>query len=168
MGAARKADGRGKFCCKACRLEYETMNSNKINLVCAECGKKFKRFRCQVKSEKSFCSRECARLGEMGKKNHGWKGGISPERQSNKAVQWTQAIYKRDNYICQMCGAGRGLNAHHIAGWNTNPEFRYDMDNGVTMCVSCHTEFHKQYGKGDNSDEQFQAFVNDNYKEKVA
>jgi predicted restriction endonuclease len=74
-------------------------------------------------------------------------------------VRWAQAIKKRDHYSCQLCGQrGVYLNAHHIKSWNSNPEDRYDIDNGVTLCQSCHDRFHEIYGHGNNDEIQFEEF----------
>ena len=74
--------------------------------------------------------------------------------------KWSQQIMKRDNYTCQICNQhGGNLNAHHLNGWNAFPEQRFDLDNGVTLCVDCHKEFHKMYGRGGNTREQFDEYA---------
>ena len=57
-------------------------------------------------------------------------------------------VFERDNYTCQKCGdsTGGNLNAHHILNYKDNPEVRYSIDNGITLCENCHKEFHKTYG----------------------
>jgi 5-methylcytosine-specific restriction endonuclease McrA len=54
--------------------------------------------------------------------------------------EWRLAVFKRDNFICVECGDGRGgnLEADHIKPWAIFPQFRYDVSNGRTLCVSCH------------------------------
>lgn len=52
---------------------------------------------------------------------------------------WTKAIFERDNYTCQICGEKGGrLNADHIKPYALFPELRWDIDNGRTLCESCH------------------------------
>lgn len=48
---------------------------------------------------------------------------------------------------------------HHIEGFNKNKDLIYIIDNGVTLCTNCHRKFHKKYGSGDNSLEQFLSFI---------
>jgi 5-methylcytosine-specific restriction endonuclease McrA len=75
-----------------------------------------------------------------------WKGGVTPEghrlRQNERYKQWRLAVYRRDHFTCQKCGTkahGKGtIVAHHIKGWQDYPELRYVVDNGITLCRSCH------------------------------
>ena len=73
--------------------------------------------------------------------------------------QWINSVYKRDNYICQVTGKRGLIHAHHLEAWNSNKELRYDIDNGITLLFSVHSEFHKKYGKGNNTREQFKEFI---------
>jgi hypothetical protein len=81
--------------------------------------------------------------GIKGEKNYGWKGGITPIghkiRNSLKYNQWRKAVFERDNYTCLVCGkVGGELNAHHIKSFKHYPELRFEVDNGITMCIKCH------------------------------
>lgn len=72
-----------------------------------------------------------------------WKGGITPVnekiRKSFEYKQWRESVFKRDNYTCVDCGQkGVKLNADHIKTFANHPEFRFDIDNGQTLCVPCH------------------------------
>ena len=52
---------------------------------------------------------------------------------------WRMAVFQRDNFTCQHCGARGGrLNAHHIKPFKAHPELRHDLANGQTLCVPCH------------------------------
>ena len=83
-----------------------------------------------------------------GENHPNWKGGISPIntriRASKEYKLWRTAVFQRDNYICVFCGSrnGRGkkitLNADHIKPFSLFPELRFAIDNGRTLCVSCH------------------------------
>lgn len=83
--------------------------------------------------------------------------------QNEKIKQWRLKVYERDSYTCQLCGDNNGgnLNAHHLDGWDWCEERRFDINNGVTLCKICHTEFHKKYGFGKNTKEQFAEFENE-------
>ena len=76
-------------------------------------------------------------------------------------VIWRKEVYKRDGYVCQVCGDGQGGNlvAHHKDSWRTNPDKRFEVDNGVTTCEECHGEFHSIFGYGENTKDQWELFI---------
>lgn len=83
-----------------------------------------------------------------GSNNPNWRGGISKPRKSEMATtaykQWRLAVFTRDNYTCQGCGRrGGNLEADHIKPWAYFLELRYELDNGRTLCVSCHRQTFK-------------------------
>lgn len=66
-------------------------------------------------------------------------------RNTKEYSEWRSSVFKRDNFKCQDCGKFSGeLNAHHIKTFKQFPEHRYDVDNGVTLCVKCHRKRHKK------------------------
>jgi len=79
-----------------------------------------------------------------GEGNPSWKGGIlRSERQrimkTDEYKKWRNGVFKRDNYVCQICGKrGNKLQADHIKRFSDYPELRFKLDNGRTLCVSCH------------------------------
>lgn len=85
-----------------------------------------------------------ARVGRFfGDENPNWRGGHSPDPERNRAPakKWSKQVRLRDG-ICQCCGAFNNLHAHHIKRWKDYPELRYDLNNGVTLCHSCHEKAH--------------------------
>lgn len=51
---------------------------------------------------------------------------------------WHRAVIKRDKHTCQDCGTTQGkMIVHHIRAYSTNIEERYNVDNGVCLCVDC-------------------------------
>jgi len=83
-----------------------------------------------------------------GENNYAWKGGVSSKeetvRASKQYKQWRLSVYKRDHYICQSCGSKKEIIAHHIKYFNAYPELRFNIDNGITLCRSCHLKLHQK------------------------
>jgi len=74
-------------------------------------------------------------------------------------VRWSQNVRKKGNYTCDICGRrGVGVHAHHLNAWAEFPDQRYDVDNGVVLCVFHHEDFHDKYGKGKNTREQYEEY----------
>lgn len=85
-------------------------------------------------------------------------------RKFNDYELWRMEVYKRDNYVCQCCGDNKGGNlvAHHLDGYDWCKEKRTDIDNGITLCETCHMDFHKEYKYGGNTKEQFYQWIDKN------
>lgn len=86
---------------------------------------------------------------KSGKNHWNWKGGITPanqvQRNSKAAKAWRRAVFTRDNFTCALCGQKGGkLNAHHIMPWAKYPEWRFDINNGITLCQDCHRDVHRR------------------------
>jgi len=94
-----------------------------------------------------------------------WKGGkdfsdARWERLTPNYIIWRNSVYQRDNYICQKCKTKKPyIEAHHIFNWNDNPDKRYDIQNGITLCRECNVEFHRQYGKKCNNFKQLKEYL---------
>jgi 5-methylcytosine-specific restriction endonuclease McrA len=97
----------------------------------------------QTDSEREKRRLSCLRSAPKKENHWNWKGGITPERKilyfSNEYRLWRNAVFERDNYTCVWCGKhGSRLQADHIKPWSVYPELRFSIDNGRTLCKSCH------------------------------
>lgn len=117
--------------------------------------------------------KEGARERFSGSNHHSFRPDFTPEDRLKKRRyvlgmdnEFRNNVFIRDNYSCVICNSKNGegkrivFNAHHLDGWNWCREKRFDIDNMVTLCVGCHKKFHKTYGGGDNTKEQFEEFFN--------
>lgn len=90
-----------------------------------------------------------------------WKGN-EVERDTHKGFEyreWRKAVHRKCNYTCKKCGQFKGeLQAHHIKAYRYKAT-RYDVDNGVTLCKSCHKTFHSKYGTIKFSPLDFKEFL---------
>lgn len=136
------------------------MKANKTSFTSEQLKEKWKNplFKKQV-SEKISLSMKGVPLSEehkaalrgerphtRGENSSCWKGGHKNDRGHGKLVEykiWRLSVFERDEFTCQDCGQRGGkLNAHHILYWSDFPEYRYEVWNGVTLCVSCHRKIH--------------------------
>lgn len=66
-------------------------------------------------------------------------------RRSAEYKAWRKSVFERDDYTCRFCGArGVKINAHHIKPYAFCPEARYELSNGITLCLPCHKAVHKR------------------------
>ena len=65
----------------------------------------------------------------------------SEGRKSYKAKQWALKVKEKDNWKCVKCNCSEKelLHAHHIVPWYQDASLRFDLDNGMTLCRSCHS-----------------------------
>lgn len=81
-----------------------------------------------------FCSRLCSNTSRQ-KENQ-------RHRKSGAYNRWRRAVVSRDGGRCRRCGGRGQVHAHHLRSWAENPDLRFDIDNGVTLCVECHEATH--------------------------
>lgn len=95
-----------------------------------------------------------------GNKCYFWKGGVSELskriKTSFKYKKWRETIFQRDDWVCQKCGRKGGitLHPHHKRSFTSILEENniktledalsckelWDINNGITLCDSCHKE----------------------------
>lgn len=69
---------------------------------------------------------------------------------SRKYWEWRDAVKERDGWKCQHCRCEdkKKLHAHHIESWGKNPDLRFDINNGMTLCKNCHAKEETKHMKG--------------------
>ena len=79
-----------------------------------------------------------------------WKGGVTSEhakiRRGKQYRTWRNAIYYRDHFHCKICDKHcekMNIVAHHINSFSAYPHLRFAVDNGITLCRSCHINLHR-------------------------
>lgn len=109
----------------------------------------------------------CAIEASRGKLSAHYNHNVSDEERAKdrrydaQIHGWRKEVYRRDNYTCVKCGDARGgnLNAHHKDGYAWCIDRRYDIENGATLCETCHRGFHSAYGNRDNTESQFNEWI---------
>ena len=102
--------------------------------------------------------------GMTGEKNHMWDATMTDEDRHSRHTEaahqsWRAEVLERDGYQCRRCGSDGPLHAHHILPYTENKSLRTDVDNGITLCVGCHTEFHAGYGSFGVTDIELDEFM---------
>lgn len=105
-----------------------------------------------------------------GKEHYRYNENLSDEdraidRKSKKEYRdWRSSVYKKHMFTCDVCGCSKSkynkIVAHHLESYDVNESLRYDISNGVALCESCHRDFHKKYGYGHNTEEQYIQYKN--------
>ncbi len=104
-----------------------------------------------VNSRERSCSQRCAAAADPARSarinaNRGVKPRTYHLRHRDKHGsaadrEWRVAVFQRDGYTCRDCGQKGGrLQAHHVKPYKAYPELRHVLDNGLTLCVPCHTK----------------------------
>lgn len=135
------------YLCSCGRLHTKTLAAFKMSSECPKCYSKKR----------------------SGENNWKWNPTLTDdEREENKTRanlpeqrRWKKEVYKRDAYACVCCGSKKSntLRAHHLDGYNWCVGRRTDISNGVTLCDTCHKDFHANYGYGNNTEQQFSEWV---------
>jgi len=108
--------------------------------------------------------------GKFGENHPAYKG--TPNRDFNNPSTdyyiWREAVKQRFNRTCFITGKKSNLVVHHLDGWNAYPERRYDITNGVLIHKEVHKLFHDIYGYGNNTEEQFNLFIREQYDKAIS
>ena len=139
----------------------------KVSLKCDECGKITKSTYVDYLSHnhngKTYCNKCSSKVLCSGEKAYNYRHDLTKEERENgrdglEKTEFVKKVMARDNYTCQCCN--KPLNhdgvVHHLNGWDNFKEQRYDVQNGITLCETCHKNFHSKYGYGNNTKEQFE------------
>lgn len=134
--------------------------SKEIFTHCIECNSelcgKYK-----PKDGRKFCNHTC--YGNWRSQN--LKGEKAPNyvhgkcnenllfRASKEYKKWRLSVFKRDNFTCIICKDSKGSNleADHIKDFALYPNLRLDINNGRTLCKSCHKKTENYGFKKSNS-----------------
>ncbi|PTM58004.1 HNH endonuclease [Desmospora activa] len=69
---------------------------------------------------------------------------------------WAEKVKENFNRSCIVCGEKNwSLQAHHLYARHSFPEIKKDTLNGVALCVKCHKRYHRDFGRGKNTGEEF-------------
>ena len=140
-----------------------TGNKNPMYTLCETCGEPIRTCMSRVLAGKAiFCSKHrydgMKNLIPWNKGTKGimpipWNKGMRTAkhpkdkeyqeyRLCSEYMDWRKKCLKRDLRLCQLCGTKKKAEVHHIKSYKDYPEERISIDNGITLCRSCHMWVH--------------------------
>lgn len=131
-------------------------------------SKSFVRVRCSAGHVQTVDGDNLPRTLTCSKCDKGPRRPREPSRRKPRErslKRWALKVISNSGKICQCCSqVGGDLEAHHLWSYESYPEKRHQIDNGMCLCKSCHTQFHQAYGYGDNTPAQITQYL----KERVS
>ena len=138
------------YCSQTCANTGKTIEFEQK--VCPQCRCSFARTKNQTAQNfrrQIFCSFQCSAKANPpptfeGENHPNWKGEAARRRNRRGPTNsWRNAVLSRDKATCQHCGTKNGtLVVHHIKPFETFPELRFEVSNGLTLCQPCHFKVH--------------------------
>ena len=138
-----------KVCSRKCRVKYMSlvMKGHEVSQTTRDKIRKARigrRYKIKDTSNMGHTAWNKGLKGFMaGEKNSNWKNGISVNVHSTKEPkyrEWRMKVYVRDKFKCRLLSKKcKGqLQAHHIKRWAEYPELRYEVNNGIALCLAHH------------------------------
>ena len=141
-----------RFTCRQCKKTSEISISDKKTTFCSkECKglakRRTKPFTCRHCKETfeistrtnrtKYCSRACQGLAKR-------SSTYTRKRSTHLIKVWSKAVLERDGNKCVRCECDdlNLLQAHHKLSFAEHPKLRYEVNNGETLCLDCHSEEH--------------------------
>ena len=141
----KSSEIKSRFCSKECKHKNSSIKCN-----CSHCGREIEVLKSKYdKCKNHFCDTKCQYEYQSGKNSPNYNPNITDEERDRNYPEykdWRKAVYERDNYTCQICGAtvndGAKLEIDHIkpvSKGGTN-----DENNLQVLCQQCNREKHNR------------------------
>lgn len=163
--------------CQTCECTWETTVHNYKygpKTGCPECKK---RIASQTHKGKVTTEETKSKIGLKAKQRPGsltgktgnlhprFKGGLARDLRnpSNADFAWKTGVRKRCGHRCvisleKVKRSGAGFACHHLNSFDLFEDQRYLLENGVYLKREIHSQFHQEYGFGNNTEAQFVEF----------
>jgi len=141
-----------KKICPTCKKEFYVKPSlNRIiccSISCSKKGKPSPRKGIKVSLETRY-KQSLAKIGIRGEQHPLWRGGLynterSRTMQHIEYKTWRRSVFVRDIFTCKDCRKQQTyIVAHHLKSYKDFSNLRFDINNGITLCLECHRKRHK-------------------------
>ena len=133
-------DTTAKYCSKKCQSKGKGLSISKAKL-----GHKVS------ESTRIKLSKILKRITPTGSESPLWKNGLTPIynrlRNSLRYRIWRNKVYEKDYWTCQICKRklkSGEIIAHHLTSFAFDIKNRFNINNGTTLCRSCHIKLHER------------------------
>ena len=138
-----------RFCSKSCgslgnKRRLGSVGSEKQREWAKQAGKMNWHF---TQTEEAKRKSAVSRVGLItGEKHYKWikdrtlLKDDTHERGGQLHGEWSKQVKIRDGWKCKISNkdCNGAIVAHHILGWSSYPELRYELNNGITLCQAHH------------------------------
>lgn len=141
----------------------------KVEVKCDCCNKEiimtYQSYNDYKHGDKYYCNKCSKKLFYSGENSPNYKKSKTDEdrlcdRKYPEYIDFIKKVLARDNYTCKCCGNHtNNAEVHHLDGYDWCVERRTDEQNGITLCKTCHKNFHSIYGRGGNTKQQFEKWI---------
>jgi len=124
---------RKKFCSKVCRAKF---NGKKLDMT--------------KLWDKNNTPEINAKKGHKREKHFKWieDRSLLKNRPRPEKNEWRNAVFTKDKFTCKQCFKNGGLlEAHHKAPYSLFPKLRETVENGITLCKTCHKLTHRAFSE---------------------
>jgi hypothetical protein len=132
-----------KFCNSCSKLGYIPWNKNKKGVMPIPWNKGIKWFEFSGENHPRY-------IKDRTKLSHNEKKHLD-----SRYKEWMLCVKNRDHWKCKINNSecNGQLEAHHILGWKSYPELRFDINNGITLC-------HKHHPRKRNDEIELSSYFN--------
>jgi hypothetical protein len=120
-----------------------------------------------------YCSEECKQACPVYKSNPILNDDLTLKVRASVNTrefqpEFNKLILGRDGNKCQICGGMVDLVAHHIIPAKVSPIEQVDIDNGITLCKTCHNHVHTLPGCSRVDIANMKCWFTNNYIEQAS
>lgn len=131
---------------------------------CSECFSnattRWRYIRNEFPEHKRWCT-SCFSKNWNGQRHPNWNPELSEEeryqrRSAELDVIWAKRVKELAGFKCDISGSLQGpFSSHHLYSYADNRDKRVELSNGVCIRRDLHLDFHKRYGFGNNTPQQY-------------
>lgn len=123
---------RAKYCSRECVYKARTKRAD--SAICPVCNQQF----APTRVNQQYCSSKCVQESRrLSKPQRPFSGKTAKAKRVYLDNIWAELVKWKADGQCEYCGKTTNLNSHHLFS-RSNHRLRWDLENGVCLCVSHH------------------------------